>query len=133
MIVLNRRPADANGANQHTVLVDDGQATRERDQPVVLMLDGVERFPRLRQLADLACRHAEEHGRLRLLDGDVNGPTQASSMRKKALRLAPELTTAMHICVSILTAPLRAASIALSALSMVTCIVFSRPYKVRDA
>jgi hypothetical protein len=50
-------------------------------------------------------------------------PTQASSMRIKALRLAPESTTAMHICVLSAMAFLRAAAMAFSAFSRLTCMV----------
>src|SRR5688572_20886553 len=53
-------------------------------------------------------------------------PTQASSMRMKALRLAPESTTAMHICVLSAMAFLRAASMAFSACSKLTCMVAPR-------
>ncbi len=49
-------------------------------------------------------------------------PTQAPSMRWNALRLPPESTTAMHIWVPSSTALARAASIAFSACSIVTCM-----------
>ena len=53
VIVLDGRAADADGANQHAVLVHDRQSAGERDQPFVRMLDRVERLTGLRQLADL--------------------------------------------------------------------------------
>src|SRR5262245_12534817 len=49
-------------------------------------------------------------------------PTQASSMRMKAFRFAPESTTAMHIWVLSSIAFLRAASIAFSAFAKLTCM-----------
>src|SRR5262249_10959305 len=49
-------------------------------------------------------------------------PTQASSMRMKARKLAPESTTAMHILVSRRIASLRAAAMAFSACSRSICM-----------
>lgn len=59
-------------------------------------------------------------------------PTQASSMRWNALRLPPESTTAMHIWVPSSTAFARAAAIAVSACSIVTCMGHSRSRCLRD-
>jgi hypothetical protein len=49
-------------------------------------------------------------------------PTQASSVRMKAFKLAPESTTAIHIRVSISTARFCAAARAICACSSVTCM-----------
>src|SRR5262245_37750882 len=73
VVVLDRAAANADGANQNTILVDDGQAAGEGDQPVIGMFDAVKRAAWLGQLAKLTSGHAEETGRLRLFDGNVDG------------------------------------------------------------
>ena len=49
-------------------------------------------------------------------------PTQASSMRTNARKLAPESTTAMHIFVLMAMASLRAAAMAFSASAKLICM-----------
>ena len=59
--------------DDHAVLVDDRDAAWEGDEPVIRMLDAVERAAGLRELADLSGHHAKGHRRLRLLLRDVDG------------------------------------------------------------
>src|SRR5262249_47860536 len=73
VVVLDRAAAHADGADEHAVLVDDGKAAREGNQPFIGMLDAVERLARLGQLAELAGGHAKKTGSLGLLDGGVGG------------------------------------------------------------
>jgi len=62
--------------------------------------------------------------RLRFLDGNVDAADQASSMRWKAFRFAPESTMAIHISVPILGA-LAGGLMACSASAIVTCMIFN--------
>src|SRR4029079_11548675 len=71
VVVLNGASAHPDGTEQLAIL-DDRQAPRKGNETTVRMLDAVERFPRLRQLAKLAGPHGEEASGLRLLDGDVD-------------------------------------------------------------
>jgi hypothetical protein len=93
MIVLDRAAADSDCSDQHAVLIHNRQAARKGDQAFIGMLDALERFAWLRQLAELSGCHAEEAIGLRLLDGDVDGTNPG------VVHLAPESITAMHICV----------------------------------
>src|SRR5207253_7738657 len=58
VVVLDRRAGDADRADDR-VAVLDRNAARERDQPVVGVLDVVERAARLGQTADVSGVHVE--------------------------------------------------------------------------
>src|SRR5450759_3575742 len=55
-----RQIADADGASQDALRVDDGQAAGKCNKSLVGMFDAKQRAARLRQIADLPSRHAEE-------------------------------------------------------------------------
>jgi hypothetical protein len=61
------------------------------------VLDAIQGPAWLRERANLASWHGKETGGLGFLDGDVDMPTQASSIRAKALSSEPESTMAIHI------------------------------------
>src|SRR5450759_3020044 len=72
VIVLDRASADPDRANQNAIRVDDGQAARKGNQTLVGMFDAKQRAARLRQIADLPSRHAEEDRCLGFLDGNID-------------------------------------------------------------
>ena len=72
VVVLDGATGHADGADQDAFAIDDRQTAWERDQPVVGMLDAKQRAAGLRQLADLAGRHAEKDGGFGLFDSDVD-------------------------------------------------------------
>ena len=47
MVILDRGSTHANCADEHTVLIHDGQAAWESDKAVIRMLNAVKRFARL--------------------------------------------------------------------------------------
>src|ERR1019366_5627011 len=67
-----RQIADADGASQDALRVDDGQAAGKCNKSLVGMFDAKQRAARLRQIADLPSRHAEEDRRFRFLDGNID-------------------------------------------------------------
>src|SRR5574337_1851284 len=72
VVVLYGAAADADRPDQNPLRVHNRQPTRKGDEPLITMLDPIERAAGLRQLADLSRRHRKEAGGFRLLEGDVD-------------------------------------------------------------
>ena len=84
--------------SQNAVLIHDGQPPWEGNQAVIRMFNGEKGLARLGQFVELACGTCQRNKRsLAFLIAMSILPTQASSIRTKAFRLAPKSTTAMHI------------------------------------
>jgi hypothetical protein len=121
VVVLHRAAADADCSEQYAVL-DDRQSAGKGDEAAIRNLNAVQRLPRLRQFAKLAGPMVKKQAVFAFLMAISIEPTQASSMRMKARKFAPESTTAMHILVSRWIASLRAAAMAFSACSRSICM-----------
>src|SRR5262245_26098403 len=74
VIVLDRAATYPYGPNENPILIDDWQSARERNQPVIGVLEAVKRFARLGQLPQLAGGHAKETCGLCLLDRNIDAP-----------------------------------------------------------
>ena len=86
------------------------------------MLNAEERSAGLRELPDLAGRHAEEDRRLRLFDSDVDRANPGIVHAEERLEARPRIDDRDAHLVSSSTALARAALMEASAFSIVTCI-----------
>jgi hypothetical protein len=73
VVVVDGAAADADGADDPAAVVFDRDAAGEGDEPVVGVLDAVERRAGLRHFAEVAGGHIEVARRLGLFDRDVDG------------------------------------------------------------
>ncbi len=104
IVVLHRRAGHADRARHLAAGIDDRDTAREGDQPVIRVLDAVERAAGLRQAADRPVIMPKNTAVFAFFCAMSIEPTQAPSIRWNAFRLPPESTTAMHICVPSATA-----------------------------